>query len=83
MAREWRVYASEMTTFPPACDRANTRLSELVEMALKIALESGPHSAATLLTEGGADFALVVRVLSEPNRRRSPPLARSAAATVP
>jgi hypothetical protein len=83
MASESRDYSSEMTAFSPACDRANTRLSELVEKALHIALESSPHSAAKLLTDGGADFALVVRVLSEPNRVRSPPMARSDAATVP
>lgn len=54
-----------------ARDRANVRLAELVDTALEVYLELGAPAAAKFLTNAGASFATVVRVLSEPEKRRA------------
>lgn len=51
-------------------DRQNTRLAALVDEALAIRIDHSARAAARFLTIHGAQFALVVRVLAEPKRRR-------------
>jgi len=50
----------------PARDRAR-----VVEAALEMQIEHGPQVAAAFLTDNGFGCAAVVRVLAEPERRRS------------
>jgi hypothetical protein len=53
-------------------DRQNTDLAAAIDQALHIQLELGSRAAATFLEEHGAGFALICRVLAEPERRRRP-----------
>lgn len=50
--------------------RQNVALSAIVETAVGMSLENGRKDAARFLHRHGASFKLIVRVLSEPNRRR-------------
>lgn len=51
-------------------DRPNIQLSAVVDQALDLAEQKGVRTAAAFLTQYGADFALICRVLQEPTRRR-------------
>ena len=51
-------------------DRPNTQLSAVVDQALDLAEQQGVRAAAAYLTQYGADFVLICRVLQEPTRRR-------------
>lgn len=53
-------------------DRPNTELAAAIDAALTVALEHGQHAAARLLLAHGVGFALICRVLAEPERRRAP-----------
>jgi len=60
-------------------DHPNTQLSAVVDQALDLAEHRGVRAAAAFLTQYGADFALICRVLQEPTRRR----VREAVAALP
>jgi hypothetical protein len=63
-----------MTSTTPiqlAPDRANTRLADLVNTALELQNEEGTQSAVALLTDAGASFATISRVLCDASRRRA------------
>jgi hypothetical protein len=64
-------------------DRPNRRLAALVEAALELRMEYDERAAAAFLTAAGADFALTVRVLSEPERRRPRAVTKLAAGARP
>jgi hypothetical protein len=51
-------------------DRSNRALSSDVEVALVLAGRVGVRIAARFLANRGAGFALICRVLGEPERRR-------------
>ncbi|MFC5548210.1 hypothetical protein [Massilia aerilata] len=53
-------------------DRPNSRLSADVELALTLAKKTGVRAAARFLEKRGAGFALICRVLANPERRRVP-----------
>jgi len=52
-------------------DRPDRDRARLVEAALELQTEHSPQVAAAFLTDNGFGFATVVRVLSEPERRRA------------
>jgi len=51
-------------------DRPNEQFAAVVDQALALAETRGVRVAASFLTQYGADFALICRVLQEPARRR-------------
>jgi hypothetical protein len=59
-------------------DRLNTDLAAAVDQAAAIHIELGPRAAAAFLEAQGAGFALICRVLEEPERRRARPEAPTA-----
>lgn len=61
--------AKEFSMAPP---RPNEATSALVEKGISMSDEQGRDLAAAFLTEHGVPFGIVVRVLSEPLRRRQP-----------
>jgi hypothetical protein len=52
-------------------DRSNIDLAAVVDQALAVSIEHGARAAARFLMSHGAGFALTVRVLAEPERRRA------------
>lgn len=59
------------TTYSGA-DRLNTELASAVDAAINLAEQQDVRTAADLLADHGAGFALTCRVLAEPARRRAP-----------
>jgi hypothetical protein len=53
-------------------DRADVQMAVIVDIAVELLAARGRRAAATFLDASGASFAIVVRVLSEPSRRRGP-----------
>jgi hypothetical protein len=60
-----------MTANTPLPDRTNVQLAAAVDYALELLIQESPGAAAKHLTDSGARFATVVRVLAEPGRRRA------------
>jgi hypothetical protein len=58
------------STMPLSGDRPNTRLAALVDAALDVQNAEGMRAAALLLTEAGASFATIGRVLCDQTQRR-------------
>jgi hypothetical protein len=57
-------------TIPHPGSRANKELARAVDQALELLNEDGQRAASTFLTDAGASFSTIVRVLAEPGRRR-------------
>jgi len=57
-------------TFSSPSDRSDLATAKTVDRAIVIASEKGRAAAADYLARAGVNFAVIVRVLSEPSRRR-------------
>ncbi|MBA5690574.1 hypothetical protein [Rugamonas apoptosis] len=68
MAREqWR---ERLNAIPAAVCRPNTTMRDMVEQGIAMLKTNGPREAAQFLTTRNVPSGVIVRVLSEPQRRR-------------
>lgn len=70
---------SDEKEFSMARSRPNEATFALVERGISMSDEQGRDLAAAFLTEHGVQFGVVVRVLSDPLRRRQQPADRAGA----
>lgn len=57
-------------TVPSASSRPGQTIAKIVDAGIALQISHGSPYAAEYLTKNGVGFAVIVRVLSEPHRRR-------------